>query len=257
MKLKKYIGVLVSVCMLAAFAGCYEPLDITDGEMDMVAEYAAGVLIKHGTQATDILLDRKEQEEAWEALATPTPRPTLAPTTEKEDNTPSAGDADDTSEDAGKPTPTSMPDNTELTMQDLTELMGKDEFFFRYAGYETTMLYQGNGGLFAVAEDGKKLVVLKFEITNQSGTGATLSLNKGASKEFVYTLRIGGKNIRPSLTLLDEDFYTSYTATYKPGETKTCVLVFECEKDVATDSMNLTVLRNVSGNEDSVLLKVK
>ena len=135
--------------------------------------------------------------------------------------------------------------------------MGKDEFFFRYAGHETTMLYQGNGGLFAVAEDGKKLVVLKFEITNQSDTGATLSLNKGASKDFVYTLRIGSKTIRPSLTLLDEDFYTSYTATYKPGETKTCVLVFECEKDVATDSMNLTVLRNISGKEDSVLLKVK
>ena len=256
MKLKKYIGVLVSVCMLATFAGCYEPLDITDGEMDMVAEYAAGVLIKHGTQATDTLLDREEQEKVWAELATPTPRPTLAPNTEKEETPPSAGE-EDTPDDTGKPTPTVMPDNTELTMQDLTELMGKDEFFFRYAGHETTMLYQGNGGLFAVAEDGKKLVVLKFEITNQSGTGATLSLNKGASKDFVYTLRIGSKTIRPSLTLLDEDFYTSYTATYKPGETKTCVLVFECEKDVATDSMNLTVLRNISGKEDSVLLKVK
>lgn len=257
MKWKKYIGVLVSVCMLAVFAGCYEPLDITDGEMDMVAEYAAGVLVKYGTQATDTLLDREEQEEAWAELATPTPRPTLAPVTEKEENSSSVDENDDTSDDAGKPTPTMLPDNTDLTMQDLTELMGKDEFFFRYAGYETTMLYQGNGGLFAVAEDGKKLIVLKFEITNQSGSGATLSLNKGASKDFVYTLRIGGKTIRPSLTLLDEDFYTSYTATYKPGETKTCVLVFECDKDVTTDSMNLTVLRNVSGNEDSVLLKVK
>ncbi len=256
MKWKKYIGVLVSVCMLAAFAGCYEPLDVTDGEMDMVAEYAAGVLVKHGTKATDTLLDREEQDEAWAALATPTPRPTLAPTTEKDADTPS-GEKEDTTEVTVTPRPTSLPDNTELTMQDLTELMGKEDFFFRYAGYETTMLYQGNGGLFAVAEDGKKLVVLKFEITNQSETGATLSLNKGASKEFVYTLRIDGKTIRPSLTLLDEDFYTSYTATYKAGETKLCVLVFECDTDAATDSMNLTVLRNVSGNEDSVLLKVK
>ena len=42
MKLKKYIGVMLGVCTLTLFAGCYEPLEITDSEMDMVAEYAAG-----------------------------------------------------------------------------------------------------------------------------------------------------------------------------------------------------------------------
>lgn len=258
MKLKKYIGILLGACTLALFAGCYEPLDLTDSEMDMVAEYAAGVLVKHGTKATDTLLDRQEQDAAFAAMATPTPRPTLAPTTDETEQDAVGGD-DETEAPAAtkKPTPTAVPENSDLTMQDLTNLIGKKDFFFRYNGYETTSLYQGTGNMFAAAEGGKQLVVLEFAVTNEADTDATLVLNKGASKEFVYTLRAGSKTIRPSLTLLEEDFYTSYEVNYKAGETKTCVLVFECDEEIIDKSMTLTVLRDVKGSEDSVLLKVK
>lgn len=260
MKLRKYIGMFVGVCMLALFGGCYEPLDITDSEMDMVAEYAAGVLVKHGTQTKDILLDREEQEAAFAEMATPTPRPTLAPA--KGDKTPVTDQTQNNEQGDGatatpKPTATPIADNSELTMRDLTDLLGKEDFFFEYTDYETTMLYQGSGDLFAAAGEGKQLIVLKFKVTNQADTGATLVLNKGASKEFVYTLRIGSRTVRPSLTLLNEDFYTSYEATYAPGETKNCVLVFECGKDVVLENAVLSVLRDVEGNEDSVLIKVK
>ncbi len=258
--MKKYIGGLLGVCALTVFAGCYEPLDITDSEMDMVAEYAAGVLVEHGTRATDVLLDREEQEEAFAEMATPTPRPTLAPAQgDKEpgkDTEQQGGSAEQVTPDV-KPTATPVPDNTEVTMQDLTSLFGKTDFFFRYKEFETTVLYQGAGDLFAAAGEGKQLVVLKFEITNRSETGATLVMNKGADKEFIYTLRTGGRIIRPSLTLLQEDFYTSYEENYKAGETKTGVIVFECDDGAIKDTMTLTVLKNVEGSEDSVLVKVK
>ena len=256
MKIKKFIGVFVSVCMLMMLGGCYEPLDITESEMDMVAEYAAGVLIKHGTQATDVLLDREEQETAFAAMATPTPRPTLAPA-QKEDNVPSEDGEDLIPEATKKPVATEVPDNTILTMQDLTDLMGKKDFFFSYKGYKATTLYQGSGDLFAASGEGKQLVVVEFDVTNQSDTGATLGMNKGASKEFVYTLRAGGKTIRPSLTLLNEDLYTSYNSTFEAGETKTGVLVFECDKKMSLANMILTILKAVEGQEDSVLIKIK
>ncbi len=256
MKLKKYIGVFAALCITVLFAGCYEPLDITDSEMDMVAEYAAGVLVKHGTKATDTLLDRQEQEIAFAEMATPTPRPTLAPS--KEDKNPSGGNSQGGEAKAtSTPVPTAVPDNTELTMQDLTKLMSKKNFFFRYKGYKTTMLYQGAGDLFAAAGEGKQLVVLEFEVTNQSDVDSALVLNKGTEKEFVYGLRVGNKTIKPSLTLLEEDFYTSYDVMYKAGETKTCVLVFECKEDTVTENMTLSVLRDVEGKEDSVLVKIK
>jgi len=257
MNVRKCIGLFAGVCTLAMLAGCYEPLDITDREMDMVAEYAADVLIKHGTKATDTLLNRNEQAEAFAALATPTPRPTLAPTKGEKEPEQDVSQSGSQSTATPKPTATPVADNSEMTMQDLTDLIGKGDFFFEYAGYETTMLYQGSGDLFAAAGEGKQLVVLKFKVTNRSASGATLVLNKGASKEFVYTLRMGNKTIRPSLTLLNEDFYTSYETTYAAGETKDCVLVFECGKDISLENAILSILRDVEGNEDSVLIKVK
>lgn len=260
MKLGKCIGTFAGVCALVLFAGCYEPLDITESEMDMVAEYAAGVLVKHGTKATDTLLNREEQEAAFAELATPTPRPTLAPAKDDKNSDSDQvqnSEQEDKATATPKPTATPVAENSELTMQDLTDLIGREDFFFEYTGCETTMLYQGSGDLFAAAGEGKQLVVLEFKVTNQSDTGATLVLNKGASKEFVYTLRVGGRTIRPSLTLLNEDFYTSYEATYNPGESKLCVLVFECNKGLVLENAVLSVLRDVEGKEDSVLIKVK
>ncbi len=257
MKMKKYIGSVLGVCALTMFAGCYEPLEITETEMDMVAEYAAGVLVKHGTQTKEALLNPEEQEEEWARLATPTPRPTLAPSKPTEDKTPTGEGSESNPAPTAKPVATAVPDNTELTMRDLTELIGKDEFFFRYMGCTTAGIYEGNGGVPVFARNGKKLVVLEFEITNQSATGATLSMNMGESKEYVYTLLTDGRTIRPSITLLEEDFYTSYSDTYKAGETKNCVLVFECDENLSLDNATLTIVRNANGMEDSVLIKVK
>ena len=266
MKMKKYIGGLLGACALTVFAGCYEPLDLTDSEMDMVAEYAASVLVEHGTKTTETLLDRKEQEDAWAALATPTPRPPITQIQEEEtdddankneDGTTPAVTTQAVTTPEAKPTPTAVPDNTKQTMQDLSKLMGNGKFEFNYTGFESTVFYQGSGGLFTAAEDGKQLVVLQFDVKNTAGKEAKLVLNKGNEKALTYTLRVGNKTIRPSLTLLEEDFCTSYEVSYKAGETKKCVLVFECAKDLSLDSMVLTVLKETEGKEDSVLVKIK
>jgi len=245
-----------AVCLLI-LGGCYEPLDITDAELDVVAEYAAGVLVEHGTKTTEKLLDREEQEIAKQLSATPTPRPTLEPA--KPTKKPGNENHGDSNSPTPRPvaTPTAVPDNTELTMQDLTKLLDKDEFFFRYTGYQITGIYQGAGDLFAAAGEGKQLVVLEFEVTNQSSAKAVLKLNQGAEKRFVYSLRMGAVSVKPSLTLLQEDMYTSYEMEYKAGETKKVVLVFEASEDIKTDSLLLTILRETEGKEDSVLIKIE
>lgn len=256
MKMKKYIGSIVGACALMMFAGCYEPLKITEEELDTVAEYAAGALVKHGTQSKEGLLTPEEQEEELARLATPTPWPTKEPSAPTED-TDGAGSGQETPAPTERPVATPVPDNTELTMQDLTDLIGKDGFFFRYADCATDSFYVGKGGMIANAGVGKKLLILKFEITNQSSGEAKLSMNMEKEKEYVYTLLVDGKSIRPSITLLEEDFYTSYTDTYKAGETKNCVLVFDCGEDWSLENSTLTIVRTVNGKEDSVLIKVK
>lgn len=250
-KKRNYIGVLLGLGALTVLGGCYEPLEITEQEMDIVAEYAATVLIRHGTQTDELLLNRREQEKAQILSATPTPRPTPEPT-----DSPGKEDHQQTGV-TQKPEATAVPDNTEITMQDLTELLAKENFFFRYTGYKADSVYQGAGELFAAAEEGKQLIVLEFDVTNQSSGALTLSMSQGVSKEFVYTLRVGGTSVKPSLTLLQEDLYTSYEVDYAAGETKKGVLVFECPLKESEDSMTLTILKKSDGKDDSVLIKIK
>lgn len=247
-----FTGVLCALLL----GGCYEPLAITDAELDMVAEYAAGVLVEHGTRTTEQLLNREEQNTAMQLSATPTPRPTpeAEPTPGADRKDESDGDSTVITE---APKPTQVPENTELTMQDLTRLMDKEDFFFRYTGFQTTEVYQGAGDLFAVADEGKQLVVLEFEVTNESGGKATLEMNKGVTKNFVYTLHFGKASVKPSLTLLQEDLYTSYRMEYAAGETKKGVLVFECPKGEDATDLLLTILRKTGEKEDAVLINVK
>lgn len=256
-KKRNYIGVLFGLSALTVLGGCYEPLQVTDRELDIVAEYAADVLIRHGTQTQERLLSRKEQDTAQQLSATPTPRPTPKPTDSPGQDNPSQPGVTKTPDVTKKPEATAVPDNTELTMQDLTELLAKENFFFRYTGYKAVSVYQGAGELFASADPGQQLIVLEFDVTNQSSEALRLAMGQGTSKEFVYTLRVGGTSVKPSLTLLQEDLYTSYEADYAAGETKKGVLVFECPVKEGEASITLTILKKSGGKDDSVLIKIK
>ena len=94
-------------------------------------------------------------------------------------------------------------------------------------------------------------------MTNKSGDAELLEMNKGAAKDFVYTLRMGTASVKPSLTLLQEDLYTSYRMEYAAGETKKGVIVFECSKETSTETLLLTILSETEGKEDSVIIKIK
>lgn len=262
MKKRLIPAALAAGCMISLLGGCYDPLPLTDREMDIVAEYAAGVLVKYGTDSKEILLNKREQEREALLTVTPTPKPTQRPDLSLPTPTPDAGSKDVTpkpTKDPDKentPTATPVPDNTEATMKDLTKLLAKDDFSFKYTGYSVTALYQGEGEMFAAASEGKKLIVLEFSITNTADSKKTLSMNKGASKDFIFSLRAGSVSVKPTLTLLKEDFYTSYEITYKGGETKKGVLVFECPEKTDIGTMNLTVLKENDGKDDSVIIKI-
>lgn len=256
-KNKRTIGVFAGIFCMLLMCGCYESLEITDEEMDIVAEYAAGVLVEHGTQTTEKLLDREEQETAKQLSATPTPRPTLVTAKPTETSKQEDEGKGEMTAPTSKVTPTPVPDNTAYTMEDLTKLLNQKDFYFCYTGYSVTEVYQGVGDLFAAADEGKQLIVLEFEVTNRASETAVLEMNRGADRKLVYTLRVGDRAVKPSLTLLQEDMYTSYKMEYAAGETKKTVLVFECSKEEEMSRLLLAVLSEIEEKEDSVLIKIK
>lgn len=255
-----FAGFLSAACLIMTLGGCYEPMDLTDQEMDMIAEYAAGVLVKYGTATDEALMNPYEQASAAALTITPTPKvPKLTATPAPTKGADNSGDAELTKAPQATKAPTATPvaDNTEVTMQDLTKLLGKDGFSFRYTGYSITSLYQGEGNLFAAANEGKMLVVLEFEITNEKNTAAKLEMNKGAAKDYSFTLRVGKSTVKPTLTLLKEDLYTSFEAMIDGGKKYKGVLVFECAEKDTEGAMNLTVLKEKDGKDDSVIVKIK
>lgn len=236
-------------CMLFALGGCYEPLPITDRELDMVAEYAAGVLVKHGTATKEALLNEKEQQELLDAQKpSATAKPTEAPER--------PGDGEDSPSVTKTPDTVTTPAASDGTASDLTRLFAKDGFSFEYTGFEETLLYQGTGEIFASADKGKKLIVVEFLVKNTSGEARTLSMNKGAAKECSFSLRVDSRSFKPTLTLLKEDIYNSYEVSYEAGEVQKGVLIFECPDETNTATMNLSILKENGGKDDSVIIKM-
>lgn len=249
---KKTLSILFIGGVIACLGGCYEPAKVSDHEMDLIAEYAAGVLVDHGTDSKEVLLTREEQTEEFQRLATPTPRPTLKPT-DRPETTKSPVTPTKT---PGGVTPEASNDREEIK-KNLTELFDKDGFSFGYIDYVMTDLYQGENDLFAAAAAGKQLLVVRLEITNNANETGELKLNQGAEKNFVFTLRADTSSYRPSLTLLNEDIYTAYSCLFKAGETKKGVVVFEIKKDELPENISMSVLKKADGKEDAVLLKIK
>lgn len=260
---RSFAGLFCVSCLVSILGGCYQPLPVTDNEMDMVAEYAASVLVKYGTDSQEILYSPVEQERYAQLTITPTPRPEKHATSTPVPTKGASGEKTPTTAPGNTPTPVPTPPagNSEQTMLDLSELIGKDGFYFDFTNFKITSDYYGSGDMFACADKKKKLVVLEFDITNESGQSKTLEMSKKANKEnnvdFIFTLRMGDFSYRPLLTLLNEDMYTSYKEEYAAGETKKGVIIFECDEDKITDCINLTILRVCGEKEDSVILKVR
>ena len=258
MNKRGWTALFAGICMTAVLGGCYEPLPITEREMDCVAEYAAGVLVKYGTDSEELLYNRKEQEQVAKLTVIPTTRPTKQPAKPTQPVKPEpTGSAGEKPTKKLSPTPIPTPTPEKLSMQEFTRILDKGDFFFGFKDYRVTKEYKGEGGLVARAASGKTLIVLEFIITNLDTKQNVLSINKGSKKEFALTLRTGKISILPSPTILQEDIYTGYETLYKAGETKRGVVVFECKESEVGEFIDLAVLKEGDKKDDSVLLKIK
>ena len=74
--MKKRIVIVGMTLLLCCMGGCLQDVPLTDTEMDAVAEYAAGLLLKHDVNYTSSLLPDDVMEELLRPSPTPTPSPT-------------------------------------------------------------------------------------------------------------------------------------------------------------------------------------
>lgn len=243
-----------------AFGACVNTTSITDVEMDVIAEYAADVLLDHVSGHAP-LLNVGEQQEAILLSATPTPRPTATPTPTMVPQGSSGGQS------AGSdvtPTPITS-ENVEFTAEELTALMNQKGCSFTYTGYEVADVYLDSSGILpAHAAEGKEFYILSFNVKNETDSKLRVNMLESMEKStYEYTLHLNvEQTVKPSFYIVREslDYLDLELA---PNETKEAILLFEVKKGFEVEKAHLTIIRKdkVEDSEfthdSSVIIKVK
>ncbi|MCR5234290.1 MAG: DUF5067 domain-containing protein [Lachnospiraceae bacterium] len=228
----------LSGCGLAASTG------LSENEEELVAEYAAGVLMRY-------IADKK----GGLGNPRPTPAPIIAPpademgTSEDTEDTEDITSSDDTFDDELTDTdsaadlPEDMASGIAVPDKGLAETLELEGFDVEYTGYEVADIYPpSEDGVLAFsmqAEEGKQLLVLHFDVTNTSSEDKLCDvLNKNV--KFRITVN-GGSRINEQMTILLNDL-KSYSDTVPAGQKVDTVLVFEVAPSVTEQISSLSLI---------------
>lgn len=235
----KKISVLL--CGLAAAlltAGCGEMPDLSQEETDLIAEYAAGILLKYDTGQTNRLVDTSgyDEEIEEEELDSETEE------TEKEPETEEATTVVDVSQD----------EETEPVASSVEEYYGVPNVMITYTGYEVADSYPPSSGednlVFSMdASAGTQLLVLKFNAQNLSGEDQSLNmLGYGAR----FRVSVNGESSKGALaTMLVNDMQT-YNDVIPASSAVELVSIVEIPQGTNVGSIDF-ILRG--GEQDAVL----
>lgn len=253
-----FVGVFILLCLLG---GCIPTTPLTDEEMDVVAEYAASLLLKYDEKYATPLF----YEQELEGRLTPTPTPVSTPVPEKPlvTPTPTPGAENSATNNNGSqvaptatptvtptPTPTPAMYNEAETSRQLTDIIAVKDITVTCDGYELKKSVQSTEYFSLVAKEGRQYAVVNFLLYNNTAKDIVFDASENGLE---YSIDINtGTVSRVSLSMLENDL--QYMAINVPAKgTAPAVLVFEIADEEIT-TMHL-IIENES--EDTVFAKLK
>ena len=210
MKKGKIIGVLaVSACMLT---GCIDSMpDMTEEQSELVAEYAADMLLKYSPNYHYRIADEEEVASAEAEMETSQEEETMQEESQPSQDLSQTGSGETVSVGAE----TSVEDGSEY---DLAAFFGMDQFSIMYASCEITDAYpnaESGVGFSVTAPQGYNLLVLHFDVENLGEEAAQCDLFDQISKVTVNVNDAG--YVQALSTLLTNDL-TTYMEDIPAGE---------------------------------------
>lgn len=241
----KKIGITaVLFAALCMMSGCLKDVPLTDREMDIVAEYAARALLN--TIPPNTISDYEPLPPKEEVLPTPTPTPTPVPEVTGEPK-PTDG--------AQRPTATPVPENSEATGEQLTNVIGAEGFVFSYTEGDYQLVPSiEEGDYFSLdPKPGRQYLIVSFTATNTTDESIALNtMEKKLKCEVDVNL---GKVSRASLSMLKNDLqYMSGSEIVPAGGSLQTVLVFEIS---ALEEIETAHVRITNQEEEVVIIKLK
>lgn len=239
--IKTTIGILISTCFLV---GCGSQMpDMTKEQEKAVGEYAAVLLLQHDANNRSRLVDLSlveaampEKEEPEEEQVTAEEQPESAPT----EKIPVIEAGQDENTDAG-------------SMEAFWDLPAGVTIAYREEKVCESYPEKASGaGYFALdASEGKKLLVLEFQISNQSGADEDICLmNPGA----VYKVKVNGNTYNALTTMLMNDM-TTYIGTLKADETQEVVILAEIASEQLESVSDISLKMTNDAKTHTIQLK--
>lgn len=234
------IGMSALLCMLC---GCLETTPLTNDEMDVVAEYAASLLLKYDSGFDSPLYYGNDMEE--EIQVTPTLMPEKTPTT-----TPAITSYPEKDPEITTPAPTPVQySDAEITKQ-LTEMIAVEDITVSCESYEIMDSVVSNDYFSLQAKNGRKYVVVMFRLKNNSNQEAVFD---ASGKGLSYSIDINTSvKSRVSLSMLENDLQYMPITVPANGMAE-AVLVFEIA-DMQIDTLHLLISDK---EENVVFVKLK
>ncbi|MDE7297309.1 MAG: hypothetical protein K2N94_00585 [Lachnospiraceae bacterium] len=226
MKKKAILAAMMASALLAE--GCLlDTYSLTEEEQDIIAEYAAAVLLRHDEDYTEALLS-----------PTPVPSPTPAPSPTPDPlSTPTpgaSGSGASGNHGAGK-------EPEDRVQTDLNGVFGLEGLTVQYDGYDTAGRFEEKEYSYVVkAGEGKQLVKVYLVLTNTAGIDQSFDFSTMNMK---YELSYGkNKRIQPKITLLSGDM--NLPVELAAGGRTTGCIVFETSADADLSSGALVIRRD-------------
>lgn len=238
--MKKKLFVLVFTLSLVCLSGCTKVMDLSDNENRAIAEYSAELLLKHATgyESKYFEAEAMSAEEDDTQAATDT-QALEEPSTEPESNVPDASVTGDAA-------PAEY-------VTDIAGVLGLSNVSILFNQYQITDRYPsadaGGSAVGLDAPEGMKLLVVEFNIGNQTGEPVDLNL---LQMDVDYKVVLNqSKQAKPMLTILPDDLST-YEATLEPGAASNAVLVFQISDTLVDQVQSLDIKVSYGGAEKMI-----
>lgn len=259
MRDKRIIALILTILCAVMLCGCGDEIpDLTPTQQEMITEYSAALLLKYDSNTPSRLLP----EGSVVSIAYVDPSDPNAVLTETIPETEANSDIlvddvpDVTSEDVSV-TDVTTGQTTGGGIAGFSNFLANLGVSFDYSGlYEVVDSYpEGdnvNPYLTVDASDGNKLLVLHFNLTNNSGSDMDVNLN---TLNLRYRVSLnGGKNKFVMTTLLENDLL-SYVGTLSSGQTEDIVAI--CEISEAEGANIQTIDFTVRGDGFSDVMSLQ
>lgn len=233
---KRWSLVLALSFFVLILGGCGAQIpDMTEEERKAISEYAAGLLLKYDTSHPSRLVDLEKVEEA-EPTAEPevmqTPTPDVQTTPVPESSAPSEEQPDEEDVAIETPVPESW-DPLERT------LLLPEGVTLQLVSHETVDSYQETtvGKQELKAEQGKKLLIFRFEMINDNDTKQEIDM---LQDNILYKIYVQDEVANGLLTMLEQDL-TTYIGSIEAKSSMELLLFAEVKEELLQNTSEIYV----------------